>query len=266
MEELSSQLGRGTAVCLIVGVNRFDRAQHIIYVRDNGVGFDEKYLERIFQPFQRLHGRQEYEGTGMGLAICRKIIQAKVSGHHAIEVWGDGHQTRSFMYIEDCVKGTLSIASSDILDPINLGSSELVTINQLVDMVEEIATDVAMARERPEYVQVVSSGAYRGGPVPRLGIRPGYGDEGEGEDRQCRLLEQDRADHRQVREARDVERLEGHDARRRRDIGQGGAVGEVGKARRQQRHPDGSSHPQTIARPTASRTAGSRNHALRRAR
>src|SRR5207249_5408360 len=54
-------------------------------------------------------------------------------------IWGDGKQTRSFMYIDDCLKGTQAILSSEILEPINLGSSELVTINGLVDMVEEIA-------------------------------------------------------------------------------------------------------------------------------
>ncbi len=47
----------------------------MIRVEDNGIGFDEKYLDRLFQPFQRLHGRHEYEGTGMGLAICRKIVE-----------------------------------------------------------------------------------------------------------------------------------------------------------------------------------------------
>jgi nucleoside-diphosphate-sugar epimerase len=72
-------------------------------------------------------------------AICRKVIEAKASGKHEIEIWGDGKQTRSFMYIDDCTKGTVAIMESDIDYPINLGSSELVTINQLVDIVEEIA-------------------------------------------------------------------------------------------------------------------------------
>ena len=62
-----------------------------------------------------------------------------ISGTNTIEIWGDGEQTRSFMYIDDCLNGTRSILASDILEPINLGSSELVTINQLVDIVESIA-------------------------------------------------------------------------------------------------------------------------------
>jgi GDP-D-mannose 3', 5'-epimerase len=72
-------------------------------------------------------------------AVCRKVIRAKLSGKHEIEIWGDGHQTRSFMYIDDCLKGTQAIMNSDILEPINLGSNELITINRLVSMVEDIA-------------------------------------------------------------------------------------------------------------------------------
>jgi GDP-D-mannose 3',5'-epimerase len=71
--------------------------------------------------------------------MCRKIAVAKLTSDHEIEIWGDGEQTRSFMYIDDCVFGTTKIMGSDILDPINLGSAELVTINQLVDIVEDIA-------------------------------------------------------------------------------------------------------------------------------
>jgi GDP-D-mannose 3', 5'-epimerase len=56
-------------------------------------------------------------------AVCRKVIRAKLSGKHEIEIWGDGHQTRSFMYIDDCLKGTQAIMNSDILEPINLGSN-----------------------------------------------------------------------------------------------------------------------------------------------
>ena len=66
-------------------------------------------------------------------------IHAKLTGNHEIEIWGDGQQTRSFMYIDDCMKGTTMLLNSSISDPINLGSSEVVTINQLVDLVEEVA-------------------------------------------------------------------------------------------------------------------------------
>ena len=72
-------------------------------------------------------------------AICRKVIEAKLSGTHEIEIWGDGEQTRSFMYIDDCLKGTQLIMESDVTEPINLGSDELVTVNGLVDIVEAIA-------------------------------------------------------------------------------------------------------------------------------
>src|ERR1700733_879946 len=72
-------------------------------------------------------------------AICRKVIEAKASGSHEIEIGGDGKQTPTFMYIDDCTRGTVAIAESDSREPVNLGSSELVTINQLVDIVEEIA-------------------------------------------------------------------------------------------------------------------------------
>ena len=73
-------------------------------------------------------------------AICRKVITAKQSGKHEIEIWGDGHQTRSFMYIDDCIKGIDLIFNSEkVTFPINLGSAEKVSINQLVDIVEDIA-------------------------------------------------------------------------------------------------------------------------------
>ena len=72
-------------------------------------------------------------------AICRKVIAAKLSGANEIEIWGDGQQTRSFMYIDDCIKGTQLIFESDETEPLNLGSDRLVTINELVDIVEAIA-------------------------------------------------------------------------------------------------------------------------------
>lgn len=89
----------------------------------------------VYGPFGTYDGGREKAPA----AVCRKVIQAKLSGKHEIEIWGTGTQTRSFMYIDDCLKGTQTILGSEILEPLNLGSSELVSINQLVDIVEEIA-------------------------------------------------------------------------------------------------------------------------------
>ena len=93
----------------------------------------------------RYHNVYGPEGTYDGgrekapAAICRKVIAAKLSGKHDIEIWGDGEQTRSFMYIDDCTEGTIRLAASDIVEPLNIGSDELVSINRLVDIVEKIA-------------------------------------------------------------------------------------------------------------------------------
>jgi GDP-D-mannose 3',5'-epimerase len=122
---------------------------------EDGYGWEKLFSERMCRHFEddfglqcrvaRYHNVYGPFGTYAGgrekapAAICRKVIEAKVSGSNQIEIWGDGQQTRSFMYIDDCLWGTRAIMESDIREPINLGSSELVTINQLVDVVEEIA-------------------------------------------------------------------------------------------------------------------------------
>jgi nucleoside-diphosphate-sugar epimerase len=89
----------------------------------------------VYGPDGTWHGGREKAPA----AICRKVAQAKLSGSYEIEIWGDGDQTRSFMFIDDCVEGTRRIMDSDIEEPINLGSSEVVTINRLVHIVEDIA-------------------------------------------------------------------------------------------------------------------------------
>jgi GDP-D-mannose 3',5'-epimerase len=108
----------------------------------------EYWAERGLMTFiARFHNVYGPNGTWDGgrekapAAICRKVVQAIDSGSGLIEIWGDGHQTRSFMYIEDCVKGIDMIMHCDqlIATPVNLGSSELVSINELVDKVEKIA-------------------------------------------------------------------------------------------------------------------------------
>lgn len=122
---------------------------------EDGYGWEKLFSERMARHFwedydfltrvARFHNVYGPHGTFDGgrekapAALCRKIIQAKLDGSGEIEIWGDGEQTRSFMYVDDCVEGTIKIMDSDILYPINLGSSELVSINKLVDIIEEIA-------------------------------------------------------------------------------------------------------------------------------
>jgi GDP-D-mannose 3',5'-epimerase len=122
---------------------------------EDGYGWEKLFSERMCRHFRedyglhtrvaRFHNVYGPLGTWYGgrekapAAICRKVIEAKVSGSNQIEIWGSGHQTRSFMYIDDCLQGVEMIMNSEILEPINLGSAEMVSINQLVDMVEEIA-------------------------------------------------------------------------------------------------------------------------------
>jgi GDP-D-mannose 3',5'-epimerase len=122
---------------------------------EDGYGWEKLFSERMCRHFRedfglrarmaRFHNVYGPWGTWYGgrekapAAICRKVIEAKIKGNDEIEIWGSGDQTRSFMYIDDCVKGVDLIMESDIVDAINLGSSESVTINQLVDIAEEIA-------------------------------------------------------------------------------------------------------------------------------
>jgi nucleoside-diphosphate-sugar epimerase len=122
---------------------------------EDGYGWEKLFSERMCRHFRedfglhtciaRYHNVYGPHGTFDGgrekapAAICRKVISAKLSGKHEIEIWGDGHQTRSFMYIDDCIKGTRLMVDRDVPGPLNIGSNELVSINQLVDIVEEIA-------------------------------------------------------------------------------------------------------------------------------
>lgn len=122
---------------------------------EDGYGWEKLFTERMCRHFRedyglatrvaRFHNVYGPEGTWDGgrekapAAMCRKVIEAKLTGNHGIEIWGDGKQTRSFMYIDDCLKGVDLITHSDVVEPLNLGSNELVTINQLVDIVEDIA-------------------------------------------------------------------------------------------------------------------------------
>lgn len=122
---------------------------------EDGYGWEKLFSERMCRHFwedfgvptriARYHNVYGPNGTFEGgrekapAALCRKVAAAALSGQHTIEIWGDGEQTRSFMYIDDCLEGTLRLTMSDVATPLNVGSSELVTINQMVSMIEAIA-------------------------------------------------------------------------------------------------------------------------------
>lgn len=128
---------------------------------EDGYGWEKLFSERMCRHYMedfglttrvaRFHNVYGPHGTWDGgrekapAAICRKVIDAVETGGNEIEIWGDGEQTRSFMYIDDCIKGIDLIMHGDILEPINLGSSELVSINELVDIVEAIV-EVSLER------------------------------------------------------------------------------------------------------------------------
>ena len=120
---------------------------------DSEYGWEKLFSERLYAAFARNYGLNcrvaRYhnifgpEGTWSGgrekapAAICRKVAEAPNGGE--IEVWGDGRQTRSFLYVDECVEGTLRLARSDVLEPLNIGSDEMVSINERVALVAEIA-------------------------------------------------------------------------------------------------------------------------------
>jgi len=138
------------------GVTGLKEADAYPGMPEDGYGWEKLFSERMCRHFTedfglitrvaRYHNVYGPLGTYDGgrekapAAISRKVIEAKLSGKHEIEIWGSGEQTRSFMYIDDCIKGTQDIMRAQTITfPINLGSAEKVTINQLVDLVEDIA-------------------------------------------------------------------------------------------------------------------------------
>lgn len=122
---------------------------------DSPYGFEKLFSERLYNAYARNYGLQVRMARFHNIfgphgswkdgrekapaAICRKVAEAKLTGNHEIEIWGDGTQTRSFCWIDDCVRGILDVMNGDNPAPVNLGSEEMVTINQLVDYAEEIA-------------------------------------------------------------------------------------------------------------------------------
>lgn len=122
---------------------------------EDGYGWEKLFSERMARHFEedfglttrvaRYHNVYGPNGTWTGgrekapAAVCRKVATAALTGEHVLDIWGDGEQTRSFMYIDDCVQGSQMIMAGDSNVPVNLGSDELVSINQLYSIVEEIA-------------------------------------------------------------------------------------------------------------------------------
>jgi len=122
---------------------------------EDGYGWEKLFSERMCRHFREDHGVNTYvarfhnvygpEGTWDGgrekapAAVCRKVGRAFLDGLEEMEVWGDGQQTRSFMYVDDCVTGINKLMDSDFHDPINLGRDDLITINQLIDLAESFA-------------------------------------------------------------------------------------------------------------------------------
>ena len=130
---------------------------------EDGYGWEKLFSERMCRHFQedyglevriaRYHNIYGPYGTFDGgrekapAALCRKVIQSKINKENSINVWGDGKQTRSFLYIDDCVEGTLKLFESDYSEPVNIGSDEQVSINQMIDIIEEISDTPKLKRE-----------------------------------------------------------------------------------------------------------------------
>jgi len=105
------------------------------YAQDYGLETRTVRFHNIFGPLGTWEGGREKAPA----AMCRKVAYAKLTGNHEVEIWGDGEQTRSFCYIDDCVVGLYKLMRSAYREPLNLGQDRLITINQLADMVAQIA-------------------------------------------------------------------------------------------------------------------------------
>ena len=133
---------------------------------EDGYGWEKLFSERLCRHFledfglqtrvARYHNVYGPLGTYDGgrekapAAICRKVVRAQLTGSDEIEIWGDGEQTRSFTYIDDCLKGTQMLMASAVSEPLNIGSDQLVTINGLVDIVEQVAGVKLRRRYKPD--------------------------------------------------------------------------------------------------------------------
>lgn len=112
------------------------------FYEDYGIETRVARYHNVYGPFGTWDGGREKAPA----ALARKIAKAKIESSNKIEIWGDGEQTRSFTYIDDCIEGTLRLMKSNIREPINIGSDQMVSINQMVDILEDIA-EVKLERE-----------------------------------------------------------------------------------------------------------------------
>lgn len=151
-----------SSACMYPAYNQEDpenpkTAEHTAYPADpdSEYGWEKLFSERLYLAYHRNYGMEvriaRYhnifgpEGTWIGgrekapAALSRKVALAKLKGIPYIEIWGDGQQTRSFLYIDECLEGTIRLMRSDFTGPVNIGSEEMVTINQLAMLIMDIA-------------------------------------------------------------------------------------------------------------------------------
>ena len=113
------------------------------FMEDYGIEVRIARYHNIYGPYGTYDGGREKAPA----ALCRKVINAKKNSENKIEVWGDGKQTRTFLYIDDCVEGTLRLFESDYSEPVNIGSDEQVSINQMIEIIEGISGIKKLERE-----------------------------------------------------------------------------------------------------------------------
>ena len=127
------------------------------FMEDYGIEVRVARYHNIYGPYGTYDGGREKAPA----ALCRKVIKAKNNKDNKIEVWGDGKQTRTFLYIDDCIEGTLRLFESDYSDPVNIGSDEQVSINQMIEIIESISGTEKLERiyqlDKPKGVRGRSS-------------------------------------------------------------------------------------------------------------
>lgn len=153
---------------------------------DSEYGWEKLFSERLYMAYRRNYGMETRiaryhnifgpEGTWTGgkekapAALCRKVAEAADGGE--IEIWGDGEQTRSFLYIDECLEGTIRLTRSDVTEPVNVGSEEMVTINQLAEMIMDVANKKLTLRHIPGPLGVRGRNSHNELIGKRLGWKP----------------------------------------------------------------------------------------------